>query len=310
MTPMARWMIKAAVQNGISLLPASASWNYVFQKYVTKSIGLDEDRLRIKLRFYAARHITSCFTYCGRKSPVVLELGTGWYPVIPIAFYLCGASTIWTIDNRLLLENAAIHNTLRLFARLWRAGELATLLPHLDENRARQLNELVNTGEAARHVLDALNIDTLVQDARCTALEDASVDFIFSNSVLQEIPPAVLHGLFHEFRRVLSAEGCMSHYVNMVEPYATSDPSLTPFHFLQYSDRSWRILDNSVHSHNRLRIREYRALHGGAGFDIVEEDNERGERIELERVRLAKRFQAYSTDDLLVVNTWLVSRPQ
>jgi hypothetical protein len=310
---MYRWMLKAAVQNTVSLLPGNQSWNYLLQKYITRSSSLDKARLQIKLQ-YARRHLENffgCQRFQHKEGDTfnVLELGTGWSPIIPIAFYLCGASKIWTIDKRPLLRRVNVIRTLQLFAALARGEDLSATLPWVRDDRIRAMLNAVECANpiSASDILARLNIEVLIQDARHTTLEQGSVDFFLSNSVLQEIPEHILLSIFHEFRRIASTTSTMSHYVNMVEPYADFDPTLTAYHFLQYSDLTWRFINNSLHYHNRLRIPAYRIIHKLSGFRIVREDNEEGSDSELDSIQLAKQFQRYSRDELRILRTWMVS---
>jgi hypothetical protein len=48
---MPHWLIKAALQRGISFLPRSHKWNELFQKHVTKSIELTPNRFEERLGF-------------------------------------------------------------------------------------------------------------------------------------------------------------------------------------------------------------------------------------------------------------------
>ena len=306
---MAVWMLKAAVQGTISLLPQSRTWNYILQKYITRSLDLDEAQFWVKL-LYARRHLENCFRSQFREGNRinVLELGTGWYPVIPIAFYLCGASKIWTIDKEPLLRPDCAKRTLRLFADFVGRGNLLPVLPWVRRDRISALLSANDHGNSMiAKTLAQLNIEVLVRDARHTGLEQGSIDFVLSNSVLQEIPEQILSAIFLEFRRLASTVGVMSHYVNMVEPYAEFDRALTPYHFLRYSDRTWKLLNNSLHYHNRLRIPDYRTIHGSAGFRILQEDNERGSTEDLDKVHLAQKFRRYSQDDLLITRSWITS---
>jgi predicted nicotinamide N-methyase len=309
---VAHWMVKVIVQRTLSLVPQSQSWNYLFQKHVTRSLALDEERFQAKL-LQARRHLENYFLTrleLGAKHSV-LELGTGWYPVIPIAFYLCGASKVWTIDKQSLLRVANVKRTLELFAEFANRGKLMAVLPWIRKDRVDNLVSAKWDGEylSAADILGDLNIGVMVTDARCTGLKTASIDFLLSNSVLQEIPAEAIAAIFEEFSRLAAPAATMSHYVNMVEPYVDFDHSLTPYYFLRFSDPMWNVLNNSLHFHNRLRIPDYRTIHELAGFAILKEDNELGEAEDLGKVPLSKKFQCYSRDDLLVTRSWIVSTP-
>jgi hypothetical protein len=127
--------------------------------------------------------------------------------------------------------------------------------------------------------------------------------------VLEHIPREILSGIFREFRRLASKDAAMSHRIGLDDQYHYLDRSITPFNFMRYSDRAWKYLDSPLTPHNRLRISDYRALLRATGFEVAKEINTSGAANDLEKVRLAPEFQNYSTDDLLVLTSWLVAKP-
>ena len=68
-------------------------------------------------------------------------------------------------------------------------------------------------------------------------------------------------------------------------------------------------MDSPLTPHNRLRISDYRALLGEAGFEIAKEINTSGSPDDFAKIRLAAEFQNYSAEDLLVLTSWLVAKP-
>src|SRR5689334_9658857 len=96
---MPHWLIKSALQRAISLLPASHFWNELFQRYVTRSLDLTTERFEMRLdccRIHLQNFIE--LRPSRAQNHTVYELGTGWYPVVPVGLYLCGAKEIWTSD--------------------------------------------------------------------------------------------------------------------------------------------------------------------------------------------------------------------
>ena len=85
---MKKWIQKAIVQKTISYLPASQKINYFFQKYITKGIYLKDIYFYDRLN-HARAHIKSYQEYSNNNMPnISLEIGSGWYPVVPISFFL------------------------------------------------------------------------------------------------------------------------------------------------------------------------------------------------------------------------------
>jgi len=308
---MSHWMFKAAVQGGISFLPKNQFWNYLFQKYVTKSLDLNVRRFEIKLR-QCKKHIENYFAVMPEHKTAlsILELGTGWHPIIPIGLFLCGAAKIWTIDRTSLLSCKRVREVLQVFVKYAQRGDLIKILPWSQKNRISELQNVIddNCLSSASQILEKLNIYTMIKDARATGIETSSIDFIISNTTLEYIPEDIIIKIFNEFRRLASSKVIMSHYIHMADHYADFDHSITPYNFLKYPNYIWRLFfNNSLHYQNRLRIADYRRIHQATGFKILFEHNIQGSLEDLNKIRIAKDFLHYSIDDLLSIYSWIIS---
>lgn len=95
---MKTWILKAIVQKTISFLPYKHQINYFFQRYVTKGVLLNNSYFTDRL-VHANKHLRFFEQYSHIATPsTTLELGTGWYPVVPISLFLNGSDTIYTVD--------------------------------------------------------------------------------------------------------------------------------------------------------------------------------------------------------------------
>lgn len=309
---MSSWIVKAGLQHIIGWLPRSYWWNGLFQKYVTKGYYPSRESFGRKLS-YCRVHLDHYlkFSPVPRSGFKALELGTGSWPIVPLGLYLCGASEIWTYDLLPVLRWDTLRRALELFGEFKREGSLEQILGPVQQDRVLQLEELLGwvKMETPAHLLRRLNIHVHINDARTTPLPDKSVDLIFSTVVLEMISAEILSGLLDEFKRVASPDAIMSHYVGLADQYASFDKSITPYNFLKYSDRGWSLLNNPIIPHSRLRIADYRELFELTGWDIVEERNISGSLDDFKKIRLAEKFRKYSTEDLLVLFSWLVARP-
>jgi hypothetical protein len=110
-----------------------------------------------------------------------------------------------------------------------------------------------------------------------------------------------------EFRRLLKDYGVTCHNIGLADQFASFDTTITPYNFLTYSRLQWSLIDNSIIPQNRLRVSDYREIFLQAGFRIRAEDNLLGEPEDLRSIRLAKEFQSYSFDELLVLYSWMVA---
>lgn len=308
---MRHWLLKTAVQHLISLLPHSHRWNEFLQRYVTKGLELRANEFHTKLEC-CRRHLEYYLEFSSRSpgSFIVLEIGTGCFPVVPIGLYLCGAGDIHTYDIVPVLRDFTLRRTLERFLEFESDGTLGRVLPWVRPDRLDRLRRIAAAAgsQPPAALLEALNVHARIGDARQSGLPDGSVDFVFSTFVLEHIPGQVITELLVEFKRVFAPGAVMSHYVGLADQYASFDSSITPFNFLRYPASRWRYLNNRMIPLTRLRISDYRALLKEGGYAVVKEDSVKGSIADLRRIRLAPEFRGYAEADLLVLYSWLVAR--
>ena len=307
-----RWIIKSAIQRVISWLPQSHWWNGLLQKHITKGFDLTPTRFEAQLDFCRI-HLEHYLTVAAmpHEGFVALEIGPGWFPIVPVGLYLCGASEIRTYDIAPLIFRHTFKQTLRRFCEYAQNGGLQKILPRVRMERMAQLDRVLarSNRESPVRLLKELNIQTVIGDARRTGLAGGCIDLVFSTEVLEHIPREVLAGLFAECLRISSKDGTMSHYIGMADQFAGYDRSITPFNFLKYPASCWRLLNNPIIPQNRLRLSDYRSLIEQAGYRIVKEIETPGRLDDLRRIPLAPEFRKYSLEDLLVLYSWLVATP-
>lgn len=283
-------------------MPATQKWNELFQTHVTRSIRLGDDYFAGLLR-HASRHLDVRFRLAGTSSFNALEIGTGWYPVCPVASVLCGAKAVWTFDISPLLARERISEMLRYFRTFAADGRLAKLLPGLRGDKVALLD--CDTNGEPIDVLRQLGIEYRVCDARETKLPDGSVDFVFSHSVFQYIPKEMLTEILREHQRVARKGIVHSHHIHPGSEFAYFDSRLSPLHFYAYGEKSWAWLDSAINRQTRLCMPDYRDAFHAAGLKICHEENSCRELSEVLSMKLAPRFAKYEPDDLRVFSTWI-----
>ena len=135
---MPSWLLKAAVQGVISSLPASDRLNYLFQRHVTGSVVLSARCS--SARSGSAPAIRSYQT--ARQGPgppsLALELGTGWYPVVPVGLALTGVTRVVTVDVSSLLSPERTRQVLAAYAALLRSGSRRRCCPRSTPSARRR----------------------------------------------------------------------------------------------------------------------------------------------------------------------------
>ena len=307
---MPSWYAKAAMQGTLSMLPRRQRINRMFQKHVTHSLDLSDEYLMGKWA-RARDHAESWLKHGRSRRPedlrfVAVELGTGWFPVTSVALVLCGAERVRTYDIQPLADRPTVIAVMSAFDRLIRAGAID---PPSQVGRERlELALSEPEGREGHELLSLLGVDIHIRDPRQTGLPEQSVDLVVSTSTLQHIPKDALRKLLRETRRIAAPGGVMSHVINMADHYAQQDPTINRFNFLRYSNRRWRLYNNSLHYQNRLRVNDYRKLFTDDAWTVVDEHDISRPSEELAAVPVHRDFAHYREEDLLVTEARIACR--
>jgi len=304
------WKLKAVVQKGISFLPAPFDHkvNYLMQKYVTKGVQLSDAYFLDRLE-HAQKHITAYQQYAGSLEGIqTLELGTGWYPVVPISLFLVGAEQVRSLDLNPLTHRAHWERCLEVFVEKEVAVRAA--LPILEERWAI----LQVLAKDSRHLDDAaflaqLRLSFLLGDAReLREFKEQSIQLIHSNNTFEHVHPAALRQILQRFQQLLAPKGLMSHFVDMSDHFAHADPNITIYNFLQFTPKQWARIDNEVQPQNRWRLPQYLALYQELGLNLLAEEHRPGRPEEVKTVAIDKSFSQFTVVELAVSHVYLWSR--
>jgi SAM-dependent methyltransferase len=307
-----KWILKAVVQKTISFLPGSQQLNYFFQKYVTKGVFLSDDYFFDRLG-HAAKHLSFFEKFAKMPFDSTLELGTGWYPVAPISMFLCGANRVVSMDISPLMTREHLLTTLLKFQEANKNGQLEQILP-IKKERLAILENIILQNRASKnndslaHILEKFNFEYVIIDARKTNFTAETFSFIHSNNVFEHVYPPVLAAILEEFQRILNKNGVMSHFFDGSDHFAHFDKTINIYHFLQYSDRAWALIDNDVQPQNRFRFRDYLELYEKLRIEIVETDIRKGDLNLLSKVRVNQKFASYLPAELAISHGYLVSK--
>jgi SAM-dependent methyltransferase len=304
---MKKWVLKAVVQKTISYLPGGQSINYLFQKYVTKGIYLTDEYFFDRLG-HAKTHIESYTTLCTKPLNDTLEIGTGWYPVVPISLFLSGAGNINTIDITELLTKKSFSIAIKRFLEDESRGALAPYLKIVPECLAalKKVDADYET-MSFEQVLSALHITYLLKDARNSGLADKSMDLVSSNNTFEHIYPEILEGILKEFKRLVKPGGVMSHAIDMSDHFAHFDKTINHFNFLKYSDAEWKMIDNSIQPQNRLRVSDFRAMYKKLGIPITIEKVTMGNLQALGSMKLNSKYDSLAANDVGAIQCYFAS---
>ncbi len=185
------------------------------------------------------------------EGATVLEIGTGWFPTIPVLQCLQGAKHVYMSDLNVHLDDVSFAATLAF---------LRGVFPEDERLRAiRSRSDLPLTYLAPFDV---------------NVLADGSIDLVTSRTVLEHIPPDVLVQLLKALRPKLSPRGRMVHLVDHSDHLEHSDKSISKINFLTWPERKHAWVNRLTREgENRLRHHEYPALFAEAGYRVTLEQD-------------------------------------
>ena len=262
------WRVKGIIQKVLGALPGGHALHFHLQRRLG---GLRDFDGELASKVDDWEIMVGHLRDAGIVLPGVraFEIGTGWYPTFPFACYLAGAARVTTYD---------LNPHLRMDLTVRCADILGGFLPRIAtaagvplaevEKRHRALVERLRTGADLGVATGGVIDYRAPADATRSMLPDGDVDVVFSNSVLEHVPPEVIDAMYAESMRVLSPSGVMFHSVNCGDHYAYVDRNVHQLNYLRYSDEEWQRWNNAFLYQNRLRAHWFVDGARRHGFDI------------------------------------------
>jgi len=305
-----KWTLKAIIQKTISFLPWSERINYFFQKNVTKGVFLSDEHFEYKIQ-HAKDHINFLKKYTKDTSDyIAIELGSGWYPIIPIMFYLTDtASKVISIDIRNWMSRESKLRSIQKLSQWKTNGKLQNYFAYINEDKWNKLMDIWNVASNYddEQINEVIGLKQLIADARNLDLKDNSVDFICSNNTLEHIRKDDLVAIFNEFKRVLKPTGSMSHFIDCSDHFAHFDHKISIYNFLKYSERKWKFIDNRIQPQNRMRFVDYKNMYSDMNIPITYESIRKGDMSKLRNLRVHEEFDKYSEEELAVSHGYIIT---
>jgi SAM-dependent methyltransferase len=242
------------------------------------------------------------------SSATVLEVGSGWKPMIPMLFSLAGTKqTILTDVTRLLHVSSLKATVVTLRAN---SGVILEGLGVSNEEFESFLKKC--DGDDLEESLKLLRLRYMAPcDDRSTGLPSESIDAMISRAVMEHIPPEIIRGILKESARILKPGGINCHVVDNSDHWEHYDKSISRVNFLKFSDSAFRwTCINGLSYQNRLRHSQYGQMLKDTGFSI-----EREEKVVdpqalklLENFPVDKQFSRFSKEDLATITSFFFAR--
>lgn len=304
------WRVKGAIQKVLGYVPGGDHLHYVLQRRGggLRDVGRECDIKVDDWRLMVGHLRDAGVALAGAR---LLEMGTGWYPTFPFCLHLGGAARVHTVDlNRHLRADLTLACAERLARHTATIAEYSGRDKAAIETARTALVAALKQGASLEDASGGVISYRAPGDAAATGLPAASVDVVFSNSVLEHVPGPVIEACLVEARRILRPGGIVFHSVNCGDHYAYVDRSIDQLHYLRYSNRAWRRWNNAFLYQNRLRSEDFTRMARDAGF-AIELDTSRTtpQRLaQLEATPVHADFARYSRDQLAITSIDFIGR--
>jgi hypothetical protein len=252
------WRQKARAYRVFDTLPFGTYLYHFTQKRITKTVprrlngGLENEEWFLK-------HIEAFreFGVLDIAGATHFEFGAGWDLCSNLIFWCYGVPRQIVYDQ----------------TRWARADQVNFVIDYLRKNpppgACRIPNELVGVdlGPSLRRLYGIQYVAP--GNASDTNLPSQSIDTIATFGVLEHVPQPEIVKLIKECHRLMHDRSIMSHIVNYSDHYSHSDPGITPYNFLQFSEREWRAYNPQINFQNRLRHKDYLEMFKSGGFRML-----------------------------------------
>lgn len=229
----------------------------------------------------------------------VMEIGTGWFPTVPILLRAAGADQVITTDIVRHLDATTLAET-KTFLR----ANKRDILSRFPE-ASRGIDDLLEHPD-----LSSMGIEYRVGNTP-DLVEPQSVNIVLSRTVLEHIPEDVLPSLLQGWERLLKPNGISIHLIDHSDHFEHNDKRISRVNFLQFNQKQWAAINRIAGYQNRLRHGDYLRIVQDAGLMLLAPTTIEDTRIEddMQVLRLASPFDRSSRQDLLTVETCLVLGP-
>ncbi|MEG0585657.1 MAG: methyltransferase domain-containing protein [Christensenellaceae bacterium] len=295
---------KCFLQKLFSKMKNGDKCNYFFQKHISKSMPISEQKFLEEYNKKCLQHINIYHQYGNGKelsNCAYYEFGAGWDLLSVLGMSICGIKSADVIDIKPLMQPEEILWVLSLYKQYasqfhlenkWFPSELEVFIPQKDENffvdYLREYFRITYKAPA---------------DARKTEFESGSFDFVVSNVTMEHIPKEDLRKILAESERIMKNGAIMSVTIDYCDHWSYFDHSIGVYNYLRYSEKEWKKYNPDLHYQNRLRHSDYIALMEESGLELIKAEAApitKAMREQLALVEVDPFFKKYDFEDLLI----------
>lgn len=273
----------------LSILPKSLG-DYIYGKlqyFANRNSILNKIKLS-KITFDKTVKICQDLNY-DLSSKTLLEIGSGWYPILPYYFVFFGKiKTVYTYD----------------------------INEHYNKNAIKKFNSIFSEFNNSKfsYPKNVYNLPKNIIYFPKTDIITAQIpiaDVIFSRYVLSHMNEKDIVDFHHKLKNSLPKGTIIIHFISPSDLRQHNDRSISLQDFLQYSKKQWNNIQTRFDYHNRLRLPQFIQIFNQVGIEIVHLDY-KFDSIDSEnqklfsKVTLHQDFQNFSKEELTASNIIVV----
>jgi len=224
----------------------------------------------------------------------MLELGPGDSLASGIIGYNHGALKTYLVDN----SGDAIKGNV----------DYSKLFNYLNKNKKESISNKNNNihANSIYDILNRYNIIYLTNGLNSLrTIPDSSIDYIWSQSVLEHIRKNEFIYFIRELRRIISINGVSIHGIDLKDHLSYSHNNL------RFADYIWEseFMANSGFYTNRILCSEMTGIFKDNGFSVTVLEKTMWKILPTERYALANMFRGLSDDELLISEFDVILKP-
>ena len=215
-------------------------------------------------------------------NPVIMEIGPG------DSLFSMVYSRKYSEEKFYFLDiNDFASKDLNLYFKLQKKLEEDNYFPKKKKRKIESFEALLKNYNAKYLISGIESLKTI---------EDSSVDYIFSHSVIEHVRKYELDTLIYEMYRILKPKGVISHNINYKDHL---DESLNN---LRFSEKLWEsdFFANSGFYTNRIPAVEIHRLFRDKGFKLTNENFGKWRKLPIKRNKINKIFNKFSDLELAI----------
>jgi len=226
----------------------------MLRRFKRRIFGYEPDASNIHSTLASFEHMTTVLKAGNRsfENATVLEIGSGWFPTIPIMLSLNKVKHVLMTDLIPHMDSMTFDATVKFLRNTFS-----------DDQRLSNIHQL---SDLPISYLSPFSIDHV---------QDASLDYVISRAVLEHIPPKDLESLLAALRTKMKPDSLMVHIVDHSDHLEHVDKSISRVNFLTWSKSRHATINALLKGgENRLRHHEYLAIFVRAGFSVIRADGQ------------------------------------